>query len=148
MKRSKVWKMATAEPIRTSPADDTDDIVFEVFYDGDCPLCMREIGMLERMDKRGRIKFTDIVAPEFSAEEVGVEFDKLMARIHGRLPDGTIVEGVEVFRHLYTAVGWTWPVALSRLPVVRGLLDMAYTLFAKNRLRFTGRCSEGECAVN
>ena len=104
--------------------------------------------MLERLDKRRRIKLTDITAAEFSAQEVGVDFDKLMARIHGRLPDGTIVEGVEVFRHLYAAVGWTWPVAASRLPGIRGLLDVAYTVFAKNRLRFTGRCSEGSCAAN
>ena len=29
----------------------------------------------------------------------------LMDRIHARLPDGTIIDGVEVFRRLYAAVG-------------------------------------------
>ena len=36
--------------------------VVEVFYDGDCPLCMREIRMLTRKDRAARIQFTDIAA--------------------------------------------------------------------------------------
>ena len=32
----------------------------EVFHDGGCPLCNREIEMLRRLDTKGRIKFTDI----------------------------------------------------------------------------------------
>ena len=29
-----------------------------------------------------------------------------MAQIHGRLPDGTWLQGVEVFRRLYAAIGF------------------------------------------
>lgn len=139
--------MANASP-KTIDATDRDYDV-EVFYDGDCPLCMREIAWLKRLDKRERIVFTDITAPGFRPNELGVDHDTLMARIHGRLPDGTLIEGVEVFRRLYAAVGWTWPVAASRLPGARQLLDLGYTVFARNRLRFTGRCSnDGEaCSV-
>ncbi len=32
----------------------------EVFFDGECPLCMREIRMLRRLDRKDRIRFTDI----------------------------------------------------------------------------------------
>ncbi len=106
-----------------------------------------QISMLRRWDKRQRIEFTDIAAPDFSADELGIDHATLMARIHGRLPDGTMIEGVEVFRQLYSAVGWTWPVAMSRLPGVRGMLDAAYHVFARNRLRFTGRCDADGCAV-
>lgn len=119
----------------------------EVFYDGECPLCKREIGMLRRLDRRGRIRFTDITAATFDAAAIGKSFDELMARIQGRLPDGTWIEGVEVFRRLYGAVGFGPLVTLSRLPLVRQLLDVSYTLFAKNRLRFTGRCAAGSCQI-
>ena len=68
-----------------------------------------------------------------------------MDRIHGRLPDGTLVKGVEVFRHLYTAVGFGVLVAPTRLPGIAQLLDLGYRLFAKNRLRLTGRCADGAC---
>lgn len=60
----------------------------EVFYDGDCPLCSREIAMLRRLDRRQRIRFVDIAAPGFDASAMGASREALMARIHGRLPDG------------------------------------------------------------
>ena len=116
----------------------------EVFYDGDCPLCVREIEMLRRLDRgRGRILFTDIAAPGFSPEEVGLSYSALMERIHARLPDGRLIEGVEVFRRLYGAVGLGWLLAPTRLPGLRGLSDWAYEKFARNRLRLTGRCVAG-----
>ena len=121
---------------------------FEVFYDGECPLCMREIRMLQRLDrKRGRILFTNIAAPDFDATALGISFDTLMAKIHGRLPSGVFVEGVEVFRRLYSAVGFGPLVALTRVPGISHALEAGYRLFAKNRLRLTGRCQDGQCTV-
>ncbi len=122
----------------------------EVFYDGECPLCTREITMLRKMDRRARIRFTDIAAPGFDPAPLGLDHDTLMKRIHARLPSGELVEGVEVFRRLYTAVGFGPVVAVTRLPGVSHALDLAYELFAKNRLRLTGRCvknDEGVCQL-
>jgi predicted DCC family thiol-disulfide oxidoreductase YuxK len=120
----------------------------EVFFDGDCPLCVREINMLRRLDRgRGRVRFTDIAAAGFEPASVGLSFRTLMERIHGRLPDGTLIEGVEVFRRLYAAVGFARVVRLTRLPVISTALDWAYRVFAKNRLRLTGRCLRDEGGV-
>lgn len=119
----------------------------EVFYDGECPLCMKEIRMLERMDRGNRIVFTDISAPTFDASEVGLDQDTLMARIHGRLPSGELIDGVEVFRRLYSAVGMGGVVALTRIPGISHALDLGYSVFAKNRLSLTGRCSNGQCEI-
>ena len=55
-----------------------------------------------------------------------------MAEIHARLPDGTWVHGVDVFRFLYTLLGWAPVVWISRLPIVSGMLDCAYRLFAES----------------
>lgn len=119
----------------------------EVFYDGLCPLCAREINILRWLDRNKKIRFTDIASPEFDPSSLGFDFDTLMARIHGRLPNGTFVEGVEVFRRLYGAVGFGPVVWVSRWPGISHLLDLAYTLFAKNRLRFTGRCQADSCSI-
>jgi predicted DCC family thiol-disulfide oxidoreductase YuxK len=119
----------------------------EVFYDGACPLCMREIRMLMRKDRDGRIQFTDIAAPGFDAARYGTTQPALMARIRGRLADGTWIDGVEVFRRLYAAVGFRWLVAVTRLPVIAQLLGLAYLAFARNRLRLTGRCADDACAI-
>jgi predicted DCC family thiol-disulfide oxidoreductase YuxK len=119
----------------------------EVFFDGDCPLCVREIDMLRKLDRRGRIRFTDIAARGFDPAAHGTTMDALMAEIHGRLPDGTWITGVEVFRQLYAAVGLGPAVAVTRLPGVRGALDVGYRLFAKNRLKLTGRCTTESCPI-
>ena len=114
----------------------------EVFYDGVCPLCRREIGLLRRLDRRRIIQFTDIAAPEFDAARLGKSHGELMGEIHGRLADGTWIKGVEVFRRMYGAAGLRWLVSVSRWPGVRQALDAAYSLFARHRLRLTGRCSD------
>lgn len=124
------------------------DFDIEVFYDSACPLCLREVQMLRGRDRKQRIRFVDIAADEFDAATVGVTWETLMDRIHGRLPDGTVIEGVEVFRRLYAAVGFAPLVALTRLPGLTRLLDVAYHAFAKNRLRLTGRCVDDACEVH
>jgi predicted DCC family thiol-disulfide oxidoreductase YuxK len=120
----------------------------EVFFDGECPLCAREIQLLRRLDRRQRIGFVDIAARDFQPSAYGLTRAVLMAEIHARLPDGSVIRGVEVFRRLYAAVGFGPLVALTRLPGISQLLDAAYGLFAKNRLRLTGRCDDERCTVH
>jgi predicted DCC family thiol-disulfide oxidoreductase YuxK len=121
-----------------------------VLFDGDCPLCAREVAMLRRLDRgRGRIGFEDIAAPDFDATRSGRSHGELMARIHALLPDGTVVEGVEVVRRAYAAVGLGWLLAPTRWPLLRPLAEAGYRWFARNRLRLTGRgeaCTVERCA--
>ncbi len=124
-----------------------DAFAVEVFFDGGCPLCVREINMLRRWDRQQRIRFTDIDATAFSAEALGKTYEDLMARIQGRLPDGTWIEGVEVFRRLYSAVGFGPVVWVTRLPGISQLMNLGYRIFARNRLRLTGRCVGKTCAI-
>jgi predicted DCC family thiol-disulfide oxidoreductase YuxK len=125
------------------------EATFEVFYDGECPLCRREIAALRRFDRDARILFTDIADPSGldRASLFGLSYQQLMARIHGRTADGEIVEGVEVFRKLYAAIGYGKLVGWTRLPGIRHVFDAAYSVFARNRLRLTGRCTTDQCGV-
>jgi predicted DCC family thiol-disulfide oxidoreductase YuxK len=121
----------------------------KVLYDGECPLCAREISFLRRRNRRGLIAFEDIAAPGFDATRYGLDQYTVMSRIHGVLSDGTVIEGVEVFRRLYAAAGLGWLVAPTRWPPLRGLFERAYRVFARNRLRWTGRedaaCTSASC---
>lgn len=123
----------------------------EIFFDGECPLCRREISMLSRLDRRGRLVLTDIASPAFDPAGTGRDLATLMGRIHARvLPSGELVEGVDVFRHAYAAVGFGPLVAVTRLAPIAALLERAYAWFARNRLRLTGRedavCTRDRCA--
>ncbi len=104
--------------------------------------------MLMRRDRAEKIRFTDIAARDFNAVASGVGGLDLMKKIHGRLPDGELIEGVEVFRRLYAAIGFRRLVRLSRAPGIAHVLNALYAAFAKNRLRLTGRCETSACAID
>ena len=126
----------------------SNDWQVEVFYDGKCPLCLREIKLLRRLDRKHRIRFTDIADPSFSPASYGITMKVFMDEIQGRLPSGEWITGVEVFRRLYAAIGLKPAVWLTRLPGISHGLEFGYRVFAKNRLRLTGRCDHGTCKVN
>jgi predicted DCC family thiol-disulfide oxidoreductase YuxK len=122
----------------------------KLLYDGECPLCVREVNLLRRIDRRGKLALEDIAAPDFDASRYGSTFEQLMGSIHGVLPDGRLITGMEVFRRAYAAVGLGALVAPTAWPVLEPVFDRAYAWFAKNRLRLTGRgdvCANGRCAI-
>ena len=120
----------------------------EVFYDGACPLCAREIDFLRRKNGKGRIRFTDIADESFDPVQYeGRTLEDFMSRIQGRSRDGSWIEGVEVFRRLYAAAGFGWLVSFTRIPGISHILDTGYRVFARNRLRWTGR-DAGRCAAD
>ena len=131
---------------RYGTGDQPTDYAIEVFFDGDCPLCKREINVLRLMDRGHRLRLTNIAASDFDASQYEITMDRFMEEMHGRLPTGEWVTGVEAFRHIYGALGFGWLVRATRLPGVSHLADKAYHVFAKNRLRLTGRCDD-ECKI-
>lgn len=116
--------------------------VLEVFYDSECPLCNREIAVLRWMDRRERVQFTDIASPSFDASCYKRADNEFVDEIQGRLASGEWITGVEVLRQLYSAVGFRWLMLPTRLPGISHLLEWAYRIFARNRLKWTGRCNE------
>ncbi len=116
----------------------------KVFYDAGCPACNAEMRMLRRWDKqRGRISFEDITDPDWDPTQYNITLDQAMGAMHAILPDGSIVIGVEAFRHAYTALGRGWLIAWTTLPVIRQLADFAYLVFARHRHRIArAGCAE------
>jgi len=119
--------------------DDSKGSPLKVFFDGECPLCRREIAWLRSRKQRSTVEYLDITAPDFNAENFGFSQQELMSEIRGLLGNRKIV-GMDVFRELYSRVGLGWVLWVTNFPPFRQLADILYTLFAKNRLRLTGRC--------
>jgi len=117
-----------------------DQFELEAFYDEACPLCKSEVKFIRRLDSQHKILFTNIADPQFNATSYGKTIDQLMNEMHARLSDGSWITGVEVFRRIYSAVGFRWLVSATRMPGLCQLLDILYYVFARNRLRLTGRC--------
>ncbi|GJP52988.1 hypothetical protein CLOM_g12139 [Closterium sp. NIES-68] len=136
---------AQASPGQAATAKESEDDTWQIklLYDGDCPICMREVDFLQgRNQQHGTLKFVDIAAEGYSAEEnAGVSYDAAMGQIHGIYRDGTVVTGVEAFRKFYEAVGLGWVYAITKFPPVGALADGVYELWAKYRLPLSGRPS-------
>jgi predicted DCC family thiol-disulfide oxidoreductase YuxK len=133
-------------PTKKHPREDV--TAFRVLFDGGCPLCRREAALLRWLDRgRGRLVLEDITAPGFDPARYGTSLDQVMGEIHGVLPNGRVVTGMEVLRRAYEAVGLPWLLAPTGWPGVKGVADAAYAWFARNRLRLTGRadCADGTC---
>ncbi len=120
----------------------------EIFYDGDCPLCRREIKFMRKKDSSNRLIYTDIADPQFDAvKETGKTFEELMAKLHGRLPSGNLIAGPEVFRIAYAELGYRSLVKLSRLPLISQLIGLGYNCFARLRPYLPGRKCDDTCRV-
>jgi len=129
----------------------------KLLYDGDCPLCLREVDFLRRRDGgRGLIAFVDIAAPDYDATaNAGIDFVTAMREIHAISADGQVIRGVEVFRQIYALLGLGWVYRWTRLPGINRLANWLYGLWAERRLALTGRpdvltlaaqrCSTGRC---
>lgn len=113
----------------------------KLLYDGECPLCVREVNFLTKKDRgRGIVKFVDIADPNYDPEDnAGIDFATAMGRIHAILPDGTIIKNVEVFRQVYEYLGMGWVYAITKVPVLGAVADWLYEIWADWRLKLTGR---------
>lgn len=123
----------------------------KVLFDGACPLCRREAGLWRRLDGgRGRIALEDISAPDFDPSRYGLTRDEVLNEIHGILPSGEVVRGMETIRRAYQALGLGWLTAPTAWPGLKPVFDSGYHWFSRNRLRVTGRvlaCDEN-CRVD
>ncbi|RVT43736.1 thiol-disulfide oxidoreductase DCC family protein [Sphingobium algorifonticola] len=112
-----------------------------VWYDGGCPLCRREIALMRRLDRRGRIAFVD-VAGDGDDAACPVDRAALLARFHAR-EDGVMLSGAAAFAAMWRAIPLLRPLGLlARNPLALALLERLYRAFLilRPRLqRFAGR---------
>ena len=102
-----------------------------IWYDGACPLCIREIALMRRLDRRSAIAFVD-VAPQDAA--CPIDRTLLLARFHAREGDGPILDGAAAFAAMWRAIPLLRPLGLvARNGVVLAVLERAYTAFLRMR---------------
>jgi len=107
----------------------------KVWYDGACPLCVREIALLRRLDRRGRVDFVD-VAPEDAAPACPIDRAELLARFHAQEAGKPIRSGVSAFAAVYRQIPLMAPIGhLLAVPPIRWLAERAYRQFLKVRPR-------------
>jgi len=101
-----------------------------VWFDGGCPLCVREISLMRRLDRRQRIHFVDVSE---GATACPLDRDTLLARFHAR-ENGRLVSGAEAFAAMWRAIPWLRPLGIAaRNRLVLALLEKLYLGFLRLR---------------
>jgi predicted DCC family thiol-disulfide oxidoreductase YuxK len=113
----------------------------KLLYDGECPLCLREVNFLRQKDaRRGKVIFVDIADDNYSPEEnAEISYEMAMGRIHAILADGTVITNIEVFRRVYEILDMGWIYALTKVPIIGFIANKIYEIWADLRLKLTGR---------
>ena len=102
-----------------------------VWYDGTCPLCLREIALMRWLDQRGAIAFIDVGKADSVCP---IDRQTLLARFHAQEAGGPILSGAAAFAAMWRALpALSLLGQLARIPPVLWLLEGAYRLFLKLR---------------
>ncbi|XP_051914192.1 uncharacterized protein LOC127596069 isoform X1 [Hippocampus zosterae] len=123
----------------------------KVLYDGLCPICVTEIRFLQFLQKNQpeKVEFLDISLPGYDGAKCkGVSFEAAMEEMHVIDERHQVHRGVPAFAVMYGAVGLGWLGRFMMWPPVRPFMDNFYAIFARNRLKWTGRgneCTTGRC---
>lgn len=105
----------------------------KVWYDGACPLCLREIALMRRLDRRGRITFIDVA--EGADPSCPIDRAQLLARFHAE-EDGVVHSGAAAFAAMWRAIPLLRPLGFAaRSTLVLRVLEAAYVRFLKLRPR-------------
>lgn len=103
----------------------------KVWFDADCPLCRREIRLLQRLDKQNRIHFIDLRA---AAEDCPVDRGEMLKRLHAQYPEGRTVSGAEAFAAMWRRIPLLRPLGLAaRWRPALSVLEWLYIRFLKIR---------------
>jgi len=97
-----------------------------VWYDSDCPLCVREMKLMRRLDKRNAINFVSIQG----ATGCPIGTDELMKRFHAQEQGEPIVSGAAAFAAMWRAIPVLRPLGLlARFRPVLWILERLYRGF-------------------
>lgn len=105
-----------------------------VWYDGDCPLCIREIAFMRRLDRRGRIDFVNLA----TGAACPIDRREMLARFHVT-EDGKLLSGAAAFAAMWRAIPMLRPLGLvARNPFALAALEWLYLFFLEVRPSLQG----------
>lgn len=103
-----------------------------VWYDGACPMCIREIALMRRLDSRRAVEFLDIAPADAVCP---LDRQLMLARFHAS-EDGVILSGAAAFAAMWRAIPLLKPLGfIARNTVILGLLEWLYIRFLVIRPR-------------
>ncbi len=106
----------------------------QVYYDGACPVCSREIAFYKA--RPGADSFVWVDVSDAGAVDLGAGLtrDKALARMHVRRADGTLLSGAAAFAEMWRRMpGFRWLGRMLAVPPFGSLAELGYRGFLLGR---------------
>lgn len=121
----------------------------QVIYDGQCPLCLKSVDYLKKLDWLGYLTYLNARESErIPLREPPLDRERLLQEMHLLTPDGRkVFHGFGAFRWMAWRLPPLWVmVPFLYLPGVPELGQFVYLWVARNRFRLVP-CHGGVCAL-
>lgn len=126
------YMLLMTAPVAQPIGSEADAHGVTVWFDGACPLCLREIALMRRLDRRGAIEFIDVASPDTACP---IDRRELLARFHAR-ENGVMLSGAAAFAAMWRAIPLLKPLGwAARNRVVLKGLEAMYLRFLVLRPR-------------
>lgn len=101
-----------------------------VYFDGECPVCSREIAMYRRQPGADAMNWVDVARCKPSDLGADLSRDDALARLHLRRVDGSLVSGAQAFTQMWKNLPrWAWLGKLAGTAPGLWMLEAAYRVF-------------------
>jgi predicted DCC family thiol-disulfide oxidoreductase YuxK len=106
----------------------------QVYYDGGCPVCSREVAMYKLRPGAEAFDWVDIHGADPGQLGPGLSREQALARMHVRTPDGTLLSGAAAFSAIWRRLpGFRWLGRLVAIPVLSAVAELCYRGFLSVR---------------
>lgn len=115
--------------------------MIDVFYDGKCGLCSREIGHYRDIAPENTFQWHDITKDSSGLEAMGIDYASGLKRLHATDSNGNLYIGIDAFLLIWAQLRrWKYLAVLGGLPIIRQLIRLSYALFADWKFKNTSHC--------
>ena len=119
----------------------------QVLYDGQCPLCLKSVALLKRLDWLGRLRYLDARDRE-NLPVAEPSPGRFLEEMHLLTPGGQrLLSGFAALRWIAWRLPLLWPIApLLWLPGMAAVGQRLYLWVARRRFRLVP-CHGGVCTI-
>ncbi len=117
----------------------------QVFYDGACGLCAKEINHYKKIAPPDVFEWVDIMVTPEAFEALGYKKEDGLRALHARDKNATMHIGVDAFILIWRQMkAWRVLAVIIALPIIKHIAQFLYKRFANWRFKKLGY----SCAVN
>ena len=108
-----------------------------LFYDGTCPICLKNRRILMHYDTKNIIRFIDINDTASMKNYPQLSTEQATGKMNVLLSSGVWLNGIDAVYATYQSVGLSSWVAWTRWPILKPFANRLYTFIADNRMKIS-----------